>query len=125
MRALPSLLIALLVASPATVGAEDESGSCLHIERVTAFAPRGAVYVEIQARCTARDSEQHDPIVTYLEVQVGEQSTLGEDVRVHASAPQERQTFEFRELPLEHGQPLLVRLTRFGKILRLQSVTVP
>ncbi len=125
MRALPSLLIALLVASPATVGAEGESGSCLHIERVTAFAPRGAVYVEVQARCSARNFEQHDPIVAYLEVLVGEQSTVGEDVRVHASAPRERQTFEFRDLPLEHGEPLLARLVRFGEILRLQTITVP
>ncbi len=125
MRALPCLLIALLVASPAAAGAGDDLGSCLHIERVTAFAPRRAVYVEVHARCSARNFEQHDPIVAYLEVLVGEQSTVGEDVRVHASAPRERQTFEFRELPLEHGQPLLVRLMRFGEILRLQSITVP
>ena len=125
MQALPFLLIALLLASPAALGAGEDSGSCLHIERVTAFAPRGIVYVEVQARCTAPDFEQHDPIVAYLEVLVGEQSTLGEDVRVHAITPRERQTFEFRELPLEHGQPLLVRLMRFGEILRLQSITVP
>ena len=125
MRALPCLLIALLVASPSAAGVEDESGSCLHIERVTAFAPRRAVYVEVQARCSARNFEQHDPIVAYLEVLVGEQSTVGEDVRVHASAPRERQTFEFRDLPLEHGQPLLVRLVRFGEILRLQTIIVP
>ena len=125
MRALPSLLIALLLASPAAAGAEDASGSCLHIERVTAFAPRGAVYVEIQARCAAPDFEAHDPIVAYLEVLVDEQSTVGDDVRVHADAPRERQTFEFRDLPLEPGQPLLVRLVRFGEILGLQTVSVP
>ncbi len=125
MGALPSLLIALLVASPSAAGADDESGSCLHIDRVTAFAPRRAVYVEVQARCSARNFAQNDPIVAYLEVMVGEQSTVGEDVRVHASAPRQRQTFEFRDLPLEHGQPLLVRLVRFGEILRLQIITVP
>ena len=125
MGALPSLLIALLVASPSAAGDEDESGSCLHIDRVTAFAPRRAVYVEVQARCSARNFAQNDPIVAYLEVMVGEQSTVGEDVRVHASAPRQRQTFEFRDLPLEHGQPLLVRLVRFGEILRLQIISVP
>ena len=125
MRALPLLLTALLLAIPSQAGAEDESGSCLHIARVTAFAPRGTVYVEVEARCDAKDFEQHDPIVVYLEVLVGEQSTVGEDVRVHESAPRERQTFEFRDLLLENGQPLLVRLTRFGEILDLETVTVP
>ena len=125
MRALPFLLAALFVAFPSVAGAESESGSCLQIERVTAFAPRGTIYVEVRARCAAQDFEQHDPIVAYLEVLVGEHSTIGEDVRVEASAPRGRQTFEFRDLTLEHGQPLLVRLVRRGEILGLQTITVP
>ena len=125
MRALPTLLITLLLAIPSQASAEDDAGSCLQIARVTAFAPRGTVYVEIEASCDAKDFEQHDPIVVYLEVLVGEQSTVGEDVRVHASAPRGRETFEFRDLLLEHGQPLLVRLMRFGEILGLEAVTVP
>jgi len=123
MRTLLPVLILLL--SGAVPVAAEESASCLRIDRVTAFAPRGEVYVEVQASCTSADFQAEDSIHAYLEVLVGEAAVVGDDVRVVPSEPRIRKTFTFRDLALSVGQPVLVRLVRFGEILDLETFKVP
>ena len=124
MLAIP--LIALLVAGlSAGAEASEPVRTCLSVARVIPFAPRGEVYVEVQASCTPEHFALEDPIVAYLEVLGTDSAPVGEDVRVYAERPNERSTFEFRELSFSSGDSILVRLSRFGEILGIQSVQVP
>ena len=50
---------------------------------------------------------------------------VGQEVRVTSDAPRRKQTAVFRNLSFEEGDPLLVRLTRFDKIVDLRSIKVP
>ncbi len=103
----------------------EELEGCLAIDRVTPFAPRGQVYVEVRAQCRPDHFEGEDPIIAYLELLVGENRALGEDVRVYSDVPEARLTFAFRDLDLVSGDVVLVRLVRFGTILGLQTAKVP
>lgn len=116
-------LLLVLFAAPAL--ADAGGSSCLKIEAVTAFAPRGEIYVRVTADCHPKDFEFEDSVLAYLEVLVGETVVLGDDVRVYADEPKARSTFSFRDLNLEPGDPVLVRLARFGEILDLTTLKVP
>ena len=118
-------LAALAFFASAPALAEGSPAQCIHIERVTAFAPRGEAYIELRADCRPEHFAGEDPIVAYLEVLVSDLPPVGEDVRVYGSAPRARETYEFRDLELESGNTILVRLTRFGEILAIRSVKVP
>jgi hypothetical protein len=48
-----------------------------------------------------------------------------EEVRVSSDQAQRRFTYVFESLGLASGDPVLVRLVRFGDVLDLQSVVVP
>ena len=124
MRISPArLLLALAIAAPAA--ADDTAGSCVRIDGVTAFAPRGELYVRVAADCRDEHFEAEDPVLVYLEVLVGEVSSRGEDVRVYRDQPRMQRTFEFRELEFASGDPVLVRLVRFGEILAIATLKVP
>lgn len=124
----PKLLLhalALLALLAPAASADELAASCLRIQRVTAFAPRGQVYVEVQAACAPRQFEDEDPILAYLELLVRDQGAVGEDVRIYSDQPSRVLTFEFRDLDLIKGDPVLVRLVRFGEILGLETIVVP
>ena len=53
--AIAAALSALFLAAPALGDEDSDRASCLRIERVTAFAPRDEVYVELAADCKGRD----------------------------------------------------------------------
>ena len=99
--------------------------ACLRIDRVTAFAPRGEIYVEVQASCGEDDFELEDPIVAYLEILLSDLPPVSQDVRVHSSDSRRRDTVVFQDLSIATGDPILIRLIRFGEILSLQSIKVP
>ncbi len=120
-----SLLIVILFSAPALTRGRRDSGECVRIERVTAFAPRGEVYVEVGANCDEADFQDEDPVLVYLEVLVGSRHPVGEDVRFYSDDDVPGGTFVFRDLDFERGDPLLARIVRFGKILSLQSIRVP
>ena len=124
---LRALVAAILVAVPAAgrADATSDARTCIKIQNVTAFAPRGQIYVELGAACTEDDFDLEDPLLAYLEVLVASLPPVGEDVRVYSHEPRRRQTLVFRDLPLRKGQVVLVRLVRFGEILGLKSIKVP
>ncbi len=120
------MLVAMfLVPAPAMARSRRDPGECVRIERVTAFPPRGEIYVEISADCDAVDFGDEDPVLVYLEVFVGTLHPVGDDVRVYSDDRDPRTTFVFRDLEFERGDPLLARIVRFGKILSLQSIRIP
>lgn len=122
-----SLALAWASASPGSAAADasDQPRNCIHIDRVTTFAPRGEVYIELSSSCTEVDFALEDPILAHVEVLVGDHSPASEDVRVYGSAPRQRETLVFRDLDFIQNDLVLVRLIRFGEILGLQSVKVP
>lgn len=63
--------------------------------------------------------------MAHLEVHTGSAATFIEDFRVYSDEPQGQRTVAFEGLELQSGDPLLVRLVRFGKILALQTILVP
>jgi hypothetical protein len=95
------------------------------IARVTAFAPRGEVYVEVTATCAPEDFVSGDAIVAQLEVLLSDLPPTWEDVRVPSDQAQSRFTFLFEDLDLASGDPVLVRLVRFGAVLDLKSIKAP
>jgi hypothetical protein len=126
------LLVGVLAAAwllPATAlgarGAPTTPDPCLHIDRITAFAPRGEVYVELRAACEPRHFRDETSRLAYVEVMASDLPPVGEDVRVFENEPQGRTTLVFRDLSIASGDVVLVRLLRFGEILGLQSVRVP
>ena len=123
--ALAAALTTLFLAAPAAGEDEGARASCLRIERITAFAPRDEVYVELAADCEARDFEREDTVQAYLEVLVSDLPAVGRDVRVHRDESPRRITFEFRELGFEVGDAILVRMVRSGEIIDLLSIKVP
>lgn len=131
LAALPALLalLGMLPATAATAARSDSAGSeaetCLHIDRITPFAPRGEVYVQVRASCGPRHFLSEPSRLAYVEVLVSDLPPVGEDVRVFEDAPRARQTLVFRNLSMEAGDVVLVRLLRFGSILGLQSAVVP
>lgn len=116
-------VLALWGAVPAA--AENDPAACVRIDQITAFAPRGEVYVEVQADCRPEHFLADDPIIAYLEVLVSDLPAVGEDVRIHGKAPKGRDTYSFRDLEIASGDIILVRLLRFGEILGIRSVKVP
>ncbi len=121
-------MCAVALAAPPPLAAdavEAEPGECIRIERVTAFAPRGEVYVELQASCGEGDFLDGAPVVAYLELLIGDLPPDGEDVRVYPDDPRARRTRVFQDVSFASGDSILVRLVRFGKILALQSVKAP
>jgi hypothetical protein len=129
-RVFPAGVLMLLAAGalltqPVTAESTARVSGCIGVRQVTTFAPRGDVYVEVQASCTPEHFDAEDPIVAYLEVLVRDASPVGEDVRVYADRPNQRSTLEFHDLHFETGDSILVRLSRFGQILAIQSVQVP
>ena len=117
-------LLALFIAAPA-LGDDSDRDDCLRIERVTAFAPRDEVYVEIAASCEARDFERDDTVQAYLEVLTSDLPAVGRDLRVYRDESPRRMTFEFRDLGFEVGDSILVRLVRSGEIIDLLSIKAP
>ena len=117
-------LLALIIAAPA-LGDDSDRGDCLRIERVTAFAPRDEVYVEIAASCEARDFEHDDTVQAYLEVLTSDLPAVGRDLRVYRDESPRRMTFEFLDLGFEVGDSILVRLVRSGEIIDLLSIKAP
>ena len=89
------------------------------------FAPRGEVYVSVEADCKERDFAFDTSILAYLEVVVDQHTVLGRDIRIEPEVPSSRQTFAFENLDLVKDQPLLIRITISGKIVALQTVRVP
>ena len=116
--------LALVLAAPAAT-ADAGSPGCVQIEDVTAFAPRGEVYVRVKPLCGEDDFGHEDSFVVYLEVIVSDFPPAGQDVRVHRDAPRRTTTYVFRNLTIEHDDPLLVRLVRFDEIVSLVSIKVP
>lgn len=130
LRALrPLVWLALAAALLLPTGAAARSGPldapCLRLARITAFAPRGEVYVELHASCGPQDFAEEDSLLAYVEVLPNDLPPVGEDVRVFEDEPQGRSTLLFRGLSIASGDVVLVRLLRFGRILDLQSVMVP
>jgi hypothetical protein len=126
-RGLGWALAACLALVPLAPAATADAGapSCIQIEDVTAFAPRGEVYVRVKPLCGEDDFGHEDSFVAYLEVIVSDFPPAGEDVRVHRDAPRRATTYVFRDLTIDHGDPLLVRLVRFDEIVSLVSIKVP
>lgn len=129
-HAIPALLCGALLtllagAASARSDPRQASAPCLHIDRITAFAPRREVYVELSASCGPEDFAQDDALLAYVEVLPSDLPPVGEDVRVFADDPQTRTTLLFQNLSIASGDVVLVRLLRFGEILGLQSVRVP
>jgi hypothetical protein len=118
------LLVALSPAS-ASSGSSANGAHCIRIEQITAFAPRGEVYVQLGANCQKADFGGEKSIVAHLEVHTGDAATFIEDFRIYSDEPQGSRTIAFEGLELKSGDPLLVRLIRFGRILALQTVLVP
>ena len=114
-------VIALLPPPPAGAAA---SPSCLRLAGVTVFAPRGEVYVELEAQCKPEDFEDRPSLIAHVEVLVSDLPAVSEDVRVLREAPSGRQTLIFDGLGLAPNQSVLVRLVRFGRILGLHSLKV-
>lgn len=115
----------LALAGAGAPAAADEPGHCIGIERVTIFAPRGEVYVDLKAECEPADFGSHATLVAHLEVVVGELPAMGDDVVVVAEDPETRFTLELRGSGFESGEPVLVRLVRFGHTLDVRSLKVP
>jgi len=118
-------LALLLLAGPAARADDVQPGPCLRIARVTAFAPRGEVYVEINATCSADHFRGEEAIIAQLEVLLSDLPAVWEDVRVARDQAQGRLTFAFEDLDLARGDPVLVRLVHFGRVLDLTSIKVP
>jgi len=126
MRIFPLLALVVCIAGwTAPAAAQSSDVRCLKLGATTVFAPRGEVYVSVEADCKARDFRFDSGILAYLEVVVDDQTVLGRDVRVERSVPSSRQTFAFENLDLVRDQPLLIRLTSSGEIIALQTVRVP
>ena len=119
-----SLVFAFLSSVPVLAEGRDP-GECVQIDRVTTFAPRGEIYVEVNSSCDGSDFRYEDPVLVYLEVLVGDLQPVGDDVRIYSDDTNPRATFVFRNLNFERGDPLLARIVRFGKILSLQSIRIP
>ncbi len=119
------LLASLLAPGPGGADGGPRPASCFDLERVTAFAPRGEVYVEVKPSCADADFARQNPILAYLEVLVGDLPPVGEDLRLYADQSQQRQTHVFRGLSLVSGDVVLVRIEDAGEIVALQSVKVP
>jgi hypothetical protein len=125
MRIAPLLALLLAVAAGAAPAAAQEGAiRCLKLGPVTVFAPRGEVYVSVEADCKDRDFGYDSGILAYLEVVVDDQTVLGRDVRVEREVPTSRQTFAFQNVELVQDQPLLIRLTSDGAIISLDTVRV-
>jgi hypothetical protein len=118
-------LILTLLATPPANADDVRAEGCLHIGRVTAFAPRGEVYVEVNATCGPEDFSTGEAIIAQLEVLLSDLPPVWEDVRVPVDQGQGRFTYLFEDLGLASGDPVLVRLVRFGTVLDLQSIKVP
>ena len=126
MRILPLVALSLCLAGGVgPAAAQDGELRCLTLGSITVFAPRGEVYVSVEADCKEGDFEFESGILAYLEVVVDDQTVLGRDVRVERGAPKSRQTFAFENLDLVKDQVLLIRLTSSGEIVALQTVRVP
>ena len=122
------LLLALfscLAGGALPAAAQDGGTHCVKLGPTTVFAPRGEVYVSVEADCKAKDFDFEWGILAYLEVVVDDQTVLGRDVRVEREVPTSRQTFSFDNLELVKDQTLLIRLTSSGEIIALQTVRVP
>jgi len=118
-------LLFLLPTASALASAPRPDVGCIRIEQITAFAPRGEVYVQLGTECGKSDFGSEKSIVAHLEVHTGDAATFVEDFRVYADEPQGSRTVAFEGLELKSGDPLLVRLIRFGRILALQTILVP
>ncbi len=122
------LAIALLVPAfvrPATARAERHPGDCLSVERVTLFAPRDEAYIEVEASCSSTDFVDEDVLVARLEVVVGDLSPSAEEITVSVEEPRDRETVVFQVVGMESGDPVLVRILRFGRILDVHTYKVP
>ncbi len=117
--------VLLAVVLPLTATASDLTKSCLGLGDVTAFTPRGEVYVEVVSACTPGDFAAEDPIVTHVEVLVSDLPPVTRDVIVHGDRARERETHVFSNLNFATGDPILVRLVRFGEIQGLRSLKAP
>ena len=126
MRHLPALVLLLsLTAGVWPAAAQGEETRCVKLGATTVFAPRGEVYVSVEADCKERDFPFDSSILAYLEVVVDQHTVLGRDIRIEPEVPSSRQTFAFENLDLVKDQPLLIRITISGKIVALQTVRVP
>jgi hypothetical protein len=117
--------VLLAVVCPLTATASENVKSCLALGDVTAFTPRGEVYVEVVSNCTTRDFAAEDPMVSHLEVLVSDLPPVSRDVIVYADHTREGETFVFSSLDFAAGDPILVRLVRFGDIHGLRILKAP
>ena len=118
------LLLALCLAFAAPTATAD-GVRCIKLGSVTAFAPRGEIYVQVNSTCSDVDFERDDPIITHVEVLVGDLPPTTQEVVVYGESPTAGGTLLFAGLSLEPGDPVLVRLMRFGEILHLHTLRVP
>ena len=126
MRKLPLLaFFVCLVGGASGAATQGEETRCVKLGATTVFAPRGEVYVSVEADCKERDFPFESSILAYLEVVVDHHTVLGRDIRIEPEVPSSRQTFAFENLDLVKDQPLLIRITISGKIVALQTVRVP
>ena len=123
---LPKLILSLaLCFAFAAPTATAEGVRCIKLGSVTAFQPRGEIYVQVNSTCSAVDFERDDPIVSHVEVLVGGLPPATQEVVVYGTSPTSGGTLLFSGLSLEPGDPVLVRLMRFGEILHLHTLRVP
>lgn len=125
LLALVSLGLSLAILPALSAGAPTARATCLHIETLTAFAPRGEIYVTVRPSCTEEDFEKGAPVVAYLEVLVSDLPPVSQDVVVYPDHPRAAETIVFQDLAFAAGDPILVRLIRFGEILSLRSIKAP
>jgi hypothetical protein len=123
LRWIPYVLLCLVC--PLSAAASDPAQPCLTLGDVTAFTPRGEVYVEVVSGCTALDFAREDPIVTHVEVLVSDLPPVTRDVIIYGDRAPEGQTHVFSSLEFASGDPILVRLVRFGEIQALRSLKAP
>jgi hypothetical protein len=116
--------VLLVAACPLTASGVDPKRPCLGLGDVTAFTPRGEVYVEVVSTCGARDFADEDPIVSHLEVLVSDLPPVTDDIIVYSDA-REGGTHVFSGLEFGSGDPILVRLIRFGDIQGLRILKAP
>jgi hypothetical protein len=112
----------VVLATVPTSSVAAQAGHCFRIERATAFSPRGEVYVDVAVTCGDRDFDSRDSLGVYVELLLSDRPALSEEVRVYSDDQKGRRTVVFDDLELLAGDPVLIRLVRFGNILDLKSV---
>jgi len=115
------MTLAALATAPARAGKDPIR--CLRIDAATAYAPRGEIYIELVSSCDEDDFERGDPISGTLEVLLSNLPPTRRDIQVYKGDAPGPQTIVFDNLDFSKDDAILVRLTSFGDILGLRTVT--